>query len=326
MLPQLIFFILVAIVWSGLLRVRFARIRRFAPHAYVTLIVFLLLTLAFGRLAGGATRWISVGGLFNIQISQIAIPAVALFIPWVLEKGALERWEGLLAAVGIVLLPTLLIFVEPDLSTSIILLLSIGTAIFFSPVALRKIGIVLGIGLLSAIVSWFFVLQPYQKARVLSFAGIDQQPAATYNATQSQIAVGSGQLLGRGLGQGVQSHLRFLPERQTDFIFASLAEELGFFGTIFVISCYAFLALASFRIAEQSSEWPAAFFAYGISAYIAIQTVINIGMNIGLVPVTGVTLPFLSYGGSSLLANALSLGILSRIALEHERPSLRHIR
>ncbi len=324
-LPQVLFLLMAAAVWYGISRVRWERIRQFAPHLYAILIVLLIATLLFGRLAGGATRWISIGGLFNVQISQIAIPAVALFIPWLFNKSSMNTWEGLLSALATVVVPAVLIFVEPDLSTTLILVLSIGIAIFFSEVAWDKIAMLLGSGIILIAMAWLFLLQPYQKTRVLSFIGTEQQPAATYNAIQSQIAVGSGQIWGRGLGQGVQSHLRFLPERQTDFIYASLAEELGFIISVYVIGSYAFLTFASFTIAERATEWPMVFFAYSMSAYLLLQPTINIGMNIGLIPVTGVTLPFLSYGGSSILANALSFGILHRIALEQQHVTLKRI-
>jgi rod shape determining protein RodA len=162
---------------------------------------------------------------------------------------------------------------------------------------------------------FWFLLHPYQRTRAAHFLSPYSDPLGEgYNLIQSKIAVGSGGLWGRGLGRGTQSHLAFLPERYTDFIFASLAEELGFAGSLVVIGLYLFLFLRILKIAFLSRERP--FFLLGIALffYLFFQSVVNIGMNIGVMPITGVTLPLLSYGGSSLLATMISLGMLENIS------------
>jgi len=159
--------------------------------------------------------------------------------------------------------------------------------------------------------SWNFLLKSYQKERITSFLSPSQDPLGVgYNVIQSMIAVGSGQFLGRGLGRGTQSRLQFLPEFRTDFIFASIAEELGFFGSILILVLYLFLLIYCFKIAQKTTNGFSYLVVLGVASMFLFQIFVNIGMNIGLLPVTGVTLPFLSYGGSHLLTEFAGLGIL----------------
>jgi len=158
------------------------------------------------------------------------------------------------------------------------------------------------------------VFEPYQKNRITSFLGdSSEMTAANYNAQQSLIAVGSGQLMGRGLGHGVQSHLRFLPERQTDFIYASMAEELGFIGSSLVVLMYSALSLFCLYVAIRTENKAGMYFSIAAAAAIAFQSGVNMGMNMGILPITGITLPLLSYGGSSILATCLLLGIVQSL-------------
>jgi rod shape determining protein RodA len=183
-----------------------------------------------------------------------------------------------------------------------------------------------GTVLVLALVGWFVVLQPYQKARITAFISpTEDMQGSNYNAQQALIAVGSGEFAGRGLGQGIQSHLKFLPERHTDFIFASLAEEYGFIGTSTVIILYVllitFLIWASLHISNQIGQ----LFLLVVAIWIFLQATININMNIGLLPITGITLPFLSYGGSSLLGLCFTLGIAQSLIKETQKKTLLHI-
>jgi rod shape determining protein RodA len=167
------------------------------------------------------------------------------------------------------------------------------------------------VGLIVGGVLWGFVFKPYQKARIMNFLNPLADIRGTgYNAYQSMIAVGSGQIIGKGVGFGTQSRLNFLPEYQTDFIFAAFAEEWGFIGSLIIIICYLIIFWRILKLARQGTTNFETLYAIGLAIYFASHVIINMGMNIGILPVTGITLPFMSYGGSHLIAECLALGIL----------------
>jgi len=218
------------------------------------------------------------------------------------------------------ILPGVLIIIQPDLGTTLIYFLSIGSMFFLAPIKFKHILYLSSAGIITLVLSWFLILKPYQKERILSFINKSDQTQAGWNAEQSLIAVGSGQIWGRGLGQGIQSHLKFLPERQTDFIFASVAEEVGFIGSITLVGIYCYLMMVLWRVMASTPDLGQKQVCLSILSMMIIQTATNIGMNAGLVPITGVTLPFVSYGGSSILAISFSLGLIQSI-LRHTEPS-----
>jgi rod shape determining protein RodA len=214
------------------------------------------------------------------------------------------------------MIPFFLVFRQPDLGSSIVyasfwsaMLLAGGLPVWF---------LVTGVGLVAILLPFLWGhLAQYQKSRITTFLEPELDPkGAGYNALQSMIAVGSGQLFGRGLGRGTQSHLRFLPEFHTDFIFATLVEELGFFGGSLLIACYGILLLRVILPILHGIVTDARvfIFSFGLFAMLLTQIFINAGMNMGLIPITGITLPFVSYGGSSILSTAVSFGILWAIA------------
>ena len=169
---------------------------------------------------------------------------------------------------------------------------------------------------ISSLLLWLFILQDYQKQRISVFLNPNLDPLGRgYNVSQAKIAIGSGQIFGKGLTFGSQSQLKFLPESQTDFIFAVLAEELGLAGIVLLLSLMAFLFFRLIKIAQNSRDNFAVYLVVSIIALFFIQTVINIGGNLGLLPITGITLPFVSYGGSSLLANSIFIGLIESIVI-----------
>lgn len=173
---------------------------------------------------------------------------------------------------------------------------------------------------------WGFLLKPYQKDRITSFLNVSENQTGTgYNAIQSVIAVGSGKVFGLGLGQGVQSHLRFLPERQTDFVFASWAEETGYLGSVIMISLYAFLVFYVIYVGFQTQYLPEQYFCFVTATMITVQAGINIGMNMGLLPITGITLPLISYGGSSIIALCFQYGCVQAILLKLPKKPALHL-
>jgi rod shape determining protein RodA len=291
---------------------------------YAGLVGLLIVTLLLAGLTRGTARWLDIGG-FHIQSSQLAVPIVGLVLSHFAAKVGLGTLKQIALFGVITLVPAGLIILAPDLGTTIILIFSIFGIAFTSNLKTHwLVGGFFSV-ILIAVVAWNFLLVPYQRARISSFV----QPTADiqgsgYNARQALIAVGSGQLFGRGLGQGVQSHLRFLPERQTDFIFASLAEEWGFIGSTLVLFLYVTLVGAYMAKAWQLEPSPEYYFLITTSFFFMIQVFVNIGMNMQLMPITGITLPFVSYGGSSFIAFCLHCGIAQSIFDVHSQKKIQH--
>lgn len=295
-------------------------------YLYTLLIGGLILTQLVATVTRGTKSWIAIGP-FHAQPSQLAVAIMGLLLGYLLTRKSETNVINYIKIVSLIVLPAGLIFFEPDLGTTVIYVLATGAALLFGQVPFKYLGAtaVFGVGLL--IMAWLFLLKPYQKQRLTSFIDAeDTQQSASYNAIQSVIAVGSGGLGGKGLGQGTQSQLRFLPERQTDFVFASFAEETGFIGGALVISLYACLIGVCFYVTIASSLPAAQVFAVITGVMFLAQVGVNIGMNIGLMPITGITLPFISYGGSSILALSFQLGILQSILGEMKQKAKMLIR
>lgn len=327
---QFIFFLAGGVVFYFVAKLRFETIERLSPLGYVIAVFLLILTLVIALQTRDTSRWIDVAGLFRLQPSQLAIPAVGLLASHLIHTRSMAKWSQLFFLLIIVLIPAVLILIEPDLGTTLVYLACLGTGIYFSDIKPRQILILLSSTVVVGALAWMFILEPYQKQRIFSFVGSSENVSNTqlttqYNARQSLIAVGSGQMVGRGLGQGVQSHLRFLPERQTDFIFASLAEEFGFIGSALIISLYFLIFAFLIYIGIQAERVSAQIFCFITAAMILIQTTINIGMNIGILPITGLTLPLLSYGGSSLISIAGMFGVVQTIAKNQDKKISRHL-
>lgn len=285
-----------------------------APFAYVGSILTLLLTY-LGPEIRGATRWIVIGNT-QIQPSELVKPFLLLAFSRFIQEYSPRNTRYIIFHLFLFLLPAFLVFRQPDIGTTIIygstwvaMMLAGGLPLFVVFFGVISFGL--------AIPAVWQRLADYQKSRILTFLEPTLDPkGAGYNAIQSMIAVGSGQLFGRGLGRGTQSHLRFLPEHHTDFIFATVVEELGFLGGIALL--VAFFALL-WRIVHLllSGHITRAFpfvFSVGLFTMILSQFFIHVGMNMGLVPITGITLPFISYGGSSLLSLGISFGLWLSIA------------
>ncbi len=309
---QFFFFVIGFIIFFITSGIPFYKWKSWSWVLYTGLLFLLAATLIIGNATRGSTRWIELGS-FHIQTSQLAVPIVALFVTRFLSYNSINSLKNFFLFVVATAIPAVLIMIEPDLGTTVVFILSLGILLFFSQFQLKYILASLLVGVIGVAVSWLFLLQPYQKERITSFLSPTLDLSGSgYNAYQSLIAVGSGQIYGKGLGQGIQSHLRFLPERQTDFVFASLAEELGFMGSMTVIVLYIYLLSSMVAIAETSSETEK-LYVYAITTLFSIQILVNIGMNIGLLPITGLTLPLISYGGSSILSLFFSLGLLQSL-------------
>jgi rod shape determining protein RodA len=309
-----LFFLLTGLLFFYLFfKIDIAVLKSFALPFFVLSLVFLVLTFIFGAAARGSVRWIRIGFL-NFQPSEIAKPFLIIFFADLASRLDLAKFKNVFLFSLVLVLPLFLIFKQPDLGSSLVVLF-----IFFAIAAaagIKKIYSVVGVLTLSLAVPlvWQF-LKPYQKQRIFTFLNPDFDPLGSgYHILQSVITIGSGQFAGKGLGLGTQSQLEFLPERHTDFIFASFAEELGFLGASFLMVFYFLLLWRILVIAQGAKTKFAGLLCIGVFAMIFGQLTINIGMNLGVLPVTGVTLPLFSAGGSSLTATLICLGIVENIS------------
>lgn len=295
--------------------IRWSDYRSFIPFLkilYWVVLLTLLVTWFIGFETRGSVRWISFGPV-NFQPSEFAKPILILILAWFWSKNDPD-WISIIKSIFIVMPIFLFVFVQPDLGTSLtIFFIWVGTLVA-SNISFRKILLFLLAGAIILPTSWFF-LQDYQRERLISFAAPQEDPQGIgFHVIQSTIAVGSGGIFGRGLGRGTQSRLQFLPEFRTDFIFAFIAEELGFVGSLIVLFLYAIILFLIFRVLQLSKNRFGELICVGVLSMLFIQIFINIGMNIGLLPITGITLPLLSYGGSSVVSILICLGLVSSVS------------
>lgn len=299
--------------------------KTFAPLGYILAIGLLITTLILGASVRGSTRWIPIG-TFQLQPGEFVKPLLVLAFAYFLKLFPPISLKNLLINLILFAIPAFLIFKQPDLGTALVVSSIWLAQMFVAGLSFWIIGGVLGSGVLFAEYLPRF-LRDYQLKRLETFIDPFRDPlGAGYNVIQSIIAVGSGGILGKGLGHGTQSHLRFLPERHTDFIFASLAEELGIVGSIFVVFCLGGMLYRILTLCTHTPSSSSRLIYIGIFSYLFFQTFINIGMNIGLAPVTGVTLPLISYGGSSILATAITLGIAASLVRSDHKHTLLEIK
>jgi rod shape determining protein RodA len=277
---------------------------------YVTSIVLLIITLFIGISSHGAVRWINILGI-QLQFSEILKPFLALIFASILSEQETGSMKSFFAAVLFVLPIFFLVYFQPDLGSALLYLIVALFALLIGGFPLRWFGmLILPVILLMPII--WTKLHAYQRVRILTFLNPHADPlGVSYNSIQALIAVGSGAFLGKGLSEGTQSGLRFLPERQTDFIFATIAEGLGFIGAIIIIAALLFLCYRIYTLFSSTNDRFVRIFAACAFGFFLFPSFINIGMNIGIVPIVGVPLPFVSFGGSSLLSNFIFLGMLS---------------
>lgn len=296
---------------------------RHAYFFYTSSIILLLFVNFFGAHIMGATRWIRIGSI-SLQPSEFAKVSLILALARYFDKQSIYKmmeFRKLFKALIIVFLPVFLVLKQPNLGTAIIMLL-VGTSIIFTVIIKRSHLVIYGIlGIFSVPAIWPF-LRSYHKKRILSFLDSSVDPLGIgYNAQQSQIAIGSGGLIGKGFVNGSQSQLGFLPEKHTDFAFAVLSEEWGFLGSMALILLYTSLLVIIFSIAYRSKNYFSKLLSIGVFAFFGAHFFINIGMTIGLLPVIGDPLPFLSYGGSTTSASLICVGLLLNSAASFRKLS-----
>ncbi len=284
---------------------------------YLAIIALLIYVLFFGEVRGGSRRWIDFGSL-NLQPSEFAKAALALLLAKFLgdsRRGALAR-SDLLTAVALTALPFIAIYLQPDLGTAATLLPVLFAVAYAAGLPLRIFGMVALVGLLAAPVAWQFALKDYQKERIATFLNPEQDArGAGYQQIQARITVGSGGPWGKGFQQGTQGQLRFLPVAHNDFIFSVLAEEHGFKGVLVALALYLFIILRALDSARLAKDRLGAFLVLGVLASFAFQVIYNITMSAGLAPVKGLTLPLMSYGGSSMIATMAGFGLILNVRM-----------
>lgn len=286
----------------------FEVISAFSKYFYIISIVLLLITLVIGQVTRGTVRWIPIGS-FSLQPSEIVRPFLLVFFANYLAEKKLDL-RRIVKVLLLMALPLFLILVQPSLGVTA--LTTVGfLGLFFASDLDKKYFLYLGLVALVLVPLVYVFLAPYQKTRITTFLDPTSDPLGVgYNAIQSTISVGSGMFLGRGLGRGVGTQLSFLPERHTDFIFASVAEEMGFVGAIVLLLLTFLLLYRIVNYSEHAINIPARIFLSGLFLTFFAQVVVHTGMNMSLFPITGIPFPLVSAGGSSLLATLTALGIV----------------
>jgi rod shape determining protein RodA len=350
----------------GIARISYNQLLRWHWVSYGVTVGLLIAVDFLGNSAKGAQRWIGIAG-FNVQPSEFAKVGLIITLAAILHRRPANTLPTFLRALAITIPPWLLVFIQPDLGTSLVfgaialgmlywananpgwLLLLISplvAAILYSfslPLwviwavlmgiigwltlpwrwvsSVLAIGINIGAGLLGQV--FWHILKDYQKDRLIVFLDPDKYPlGAGYHLIQSRIAIGAGELWGQGLNQGTQTQLNFIPEQHTDFIFSAIGEELGFFGAICLLATFLVLCWRLLKIARQAPNNFGSLLAIGIFSMIGFQVLVNISMTIGIAPVTGIPLPWISYGGSALITNFIAIGLVESVANYRRRFNL----
>ena len=294
-------------------------LQRYGNHFYVFNLILLILVMLVGQTALGAQRWIALGPI-SIQPSEFSKLIMIIALAAMMEKrGKIQSLADLAPIAGYVFVPFLLVLKQPDLGTSLVFLAIFFGMIFVAGIRLRILFGIFGLGLAALPVLWHF-LKDYQKMRIMVFMDPNVDPlGAGYHIIQSKIAIGSGLLFGKGLFGGTQSQLNFLPENHTDFIFSVVGEELGFVGCAVLLLLYLIVLWRGIKIAQNASDAFGRLLAVGITSMIAFHVLVNVGMTMGIMPVTGIPLPLMSYGVSSLTTNIMAIAILLNIQLRRQK-------
>jgi rod shape determining protein RodA len=296
-------------------------LKTFAWPLYALQLGLLVTTLAIGHGVGGSARWVSIGP-FDFQFSELAkiLMIVVLANYLAARQGRLNSLSSILGACILVVPPWILVMIQPDLGTSLVLLAILGGMLFMSGASLRWLGLLVGGALASLPFVWTYVLRDYQKQRIVGFLDpASDIQGAGYQLYQSQIAVGSGGWFGKGLTNGTQNQLNFLPVQESDFVAAIYLEELGFLGAMLLIVLFGALLWRILVAGWRSRDPFGMMFATGLASMILFQLVVNLGMVIGIMPITGIPLPFISHGGASLISLAVGLGILQSVNIRQTR-------
>ena len=293
-----------------------------AYPVYIAVFVLLVLVEMLGAIGGGSQRWLNLG-FMTLQPSELMKPGIVLVLALFfgnLPPAMTGSWRGLLPAVALIIVPVLFVMLQPDLGTALAITFGGIVLMFLAGLPLSWF---IGGGLAAAIaapIAFFTLLHDYQRRRVTVFLDPEGDPLGSgYHITQSKIAIGSGGFFGKGFGNGTQSHLEYLPESHTDFVFATMAEEWGMLGGIFVLLVFALIFRWGLGVARESEDRFSSLLAGGMTTTIFFYVAINLLMVMGLAPVVGIPLPFLSHGGSSMMTNMICIGTIMAVSRWNRR-------
>lgn len=289
--------------------------QRYVRPLYGAVIAMLAIVLLFGAAAGGARRWIEVGPL-QVQPSEFAKVLVVLVLAGYISENGVSDNRTFLKILALICVPAVMVFAQPDLGTAIVFGALFVVMMFIGGAKLWQIGALAGVGVgISALAAKLSLLEPYQVARLMSFVNPEGDPETAYQVVQSKTAIGSGGFFGKGLDATTLSNLGYLPADHTDFIFANVAERLGFLGSLAMLGMFMLLIWRVLHVATLSRDRFGVLICVGIATIFLFHIFVNIGMTMGMMPVTGIPLPFISYGRSSLVVSLISIGILQGIAI-----------
>lgn len=316
-LKQLVWILLGAVAFLVMYLSDYHKIARLAYPAYITILILLAVVLVMGKSSRGAQRWIPMGP-FAFQPSEFAKLVLILVLANYYSTVSRVGWLQRVVLPGLIVLPGLvLILKQPDLGSGLSFLAVYAAMLLMVGVRSKALGIILLLSVMLFPFVWEYVwasLHDYQRQRVMAFVDPDYDPGGKgYHALQSRIAIGSGELVGKGLYGGTQSQLKFLPEGHTDFVFAVYAEEWGFLGVLVLLPLFIALIWVSLEIAARAKDTLGALLAAGIIAMLCFCVVVNIGMTAGMFPIVGIPLPLVSYGGSATIMTMASLGLLLNV-------------
>ena len=320
MISQIIFVVLGLALAVFLTFLDYRNLKGISFFLYLIVVFLLILVFIIGSRRFGSVRWLDFG-IFQLQPSEIGKLVILLFLARVFTEKEEKTPKDIILIIILVGLPIFLVLLQPDFGTAMVILVELIILLFLSKIKKIILLAILAALILSIPIGWHF-LKPYQKQRLETFINPSQDPYGTgYNVTQAKITVGSGGLWGQGIGQGTQIQLRFLPVAHSDFIFASTAEAVGFVGSSIMILLMFFLIFRIINVSHLAKDSFGFIFALSWGLIFLFQVFVNIGMNLGIMPVTGIPLPFVSSGGSSMLTNMAAIGILQSIYLRHRKIS-----
>lgn len=306
---------MVALITLGLIDYRQFRELTFVAYGVGALLLFGV--ILFGDTIRGTRGWYTLGGL-SFQPVEVGKLCLIIFLASYLSRFTHRKlpWHVIVGSLVATLGYVGLVMLQPDFGSAMVMLALWGAFLLFIGIGWKTTLSIAGVALVTVIMLWAFILAPYQKDRLLAFLdpSLDVRGAG-YNVTQAQIAIGSGGFFGKGIGEGSQARLRFLPEAATDFAFAVIGEELGFLGVAFVLGLFALLFYRLYVAATLAEDDFAALLIFGIGTFFLVHITVNVGMNLGVMPVTGIPLPFLSAASSYLIAAMLALGIVQSVAV-----------
>ncbi len=318
---QLIYIGIGVVVMATFATIDYHKWQRWAFGLYIGNLALLGLVMVGGRSALGAQRWINLG-FIQFQPSEPAKLILAICIAATLARSTTVGLRQMLLTIGIVAVPALLILKQPDLGTSLVIVAILSAELFLAGSKAWYFGAYAAAmaAVATFVVGTKYVLKPFQRSRLLVFLhpNADLQGVG-WNLNQSKIAVGSGELFGKGLYHGTQTQLNFVPEHSRDFIFTVVGEELGYVGSLVLIALYAIILLGAFRAMLAARDRFGALLAVGLVAMLAFHITINIGMTVGIMPITGIPLPFMSYGGTAILTDYAAIGLLLNMYLQRDR-------